>query len=85
MCEVRVTHWGARVWTLLWVCSCVAWQVLDGRPYNHKADVYSFGVCLWEIYCCDMPYPSLSLKDMAAVVNNVRPSLACPGGVWVQE
>ncbi|CAN6693981.1 unnamed protein product [Malus baccata var. baccata] len=28
--------------------------VLDGKPYNMKCDVYSFGICLWEIYCCDM-------------------------------
>ncbi|KAE8698287.1 Tesmin/TSO1-like CXC domain-containing protein, putative isoform 1 [Hibiscus syriacus] len=27
-------------------------QVLDGKPYNRRCDVYSFGICLWEIYCC---------------------------------
>ncbi|CAI8592130.1 unnamed protein product [Vicia faba] len=31
-------------------------EVFDGKPYNRTCDVYSFGICLWEIYCCDMPY-----------------------------
>lgn len=31
-------------------------QVLIGVPYDHKCDVYSFGICLWEIYCCSIPY-----------------------------
>ncbi|XP_065865439.1 serine/threonine-protein kinase 54-like [Euphorbia lathyris] len=29
-------------------------EVLNGSPYNRKCDVYSFGICLWEIYCCDI-------------------------------
>jgi hypothetical protein len=49
-------------------------QVLDGKPYNRKCDVYSFGICLWEIYCCDMPYPDLSFADVSsAVVHQVCP------------
>ncbi|KAM3291127.1 serine/threonine-protein kinase STY8-like [Capsicum chacoense] len=31
-------------------------EVLLGLPYDHKCDVYSFGICLWEIYCCSIPY-----------------------------
>ncbi|CAI8594692.1 unnamed protein product [Vicia faba] len=27
-------------------------KVLDGKPYNRTWDVYSFGIFLWEIYCC---------------------------------
>ncbi|CAI5516702.1 unnamed protein product [Closterium sp. Naga37s-1] len=56
-------------------------EVLDCRPYNHRADVYSFGICLWEIYCCDMPFPDLDFKEMAAVVNKgLRPTIPgiCP-------
>jgi serine/threonine protein kinase len=49
-------------------------QVLDGKPYNRKCDVYSFGICLWEIYCCEMPYPDLSFADVSsAVVHQVYP------------
>lgn len=48
-------------------------QVLNGNPYNRKCDVYSFGICLWEIYCCDMPYPDLSFSEVtSAVVRQVH-------------
>lgn len=43
-------------------------QVLNGSPYNRKCDVYSFGICLWEIYCCDMPYPDLSFSEVTSAV-----------------
>lgn len=56
-------------------------QVLNGNPYNRKCDVYSFGICLWEIYCCDMPYPDLSFSEVtSAVVRQVKSlSLALHG------
>ncbi|XP_071704695.1 serine/threonine-protein kinase 52-like [Rutidosis leptorrhynchoides] len=28
-------------------------EVMSKKPYGPKCDVYSFGICLWEIYCCD--------------------------------
>nr|GEZ29040.1 serine/threonine-protein kinase STY8 [Tanacetum cinerariifolium] len=31
-------------------------EVLSRKPYSHKCDVYGFGICLWEILCCDMAY-----------------------------
>ncbi|KAL3644894.1 serine threonine-protein kinase [Castilleja foliolosa] len=59
-------------------------EVLDGKPYNRKCDVYSFGICLWEIYCCDMPYSDLSFAEVScAIVQQVlRPEIprCCPGG-----
>lgn len=52
-------------------------QVLNGHPYNRKCDVYSFGICLWEIYCCDMPYPNLSFSELtSAVVHQVDKNLS---------
>lgn len=57
-------------------------EILDGKPYNKKCDVYSFGICLWEIYCCDMPYLDLSFADMTSAVvhHNLRPEVprCCP-------
>lgn len=42
-------------------------QVILGKPYNRKCDVYSFGICLWAIYCCDMPYyPNKSFGEASA-------------------
>lgn len=43
-------------------------QVLDGQPYDHKCDVYSYGICLWEIYCCAMPYAELSFSEVSSAV-----------------
>ncbi|XP_026384325.1 serine/threonine-protein kinase STY13-like isoform X1 [Papaver somniferum] len=41
-------------------------EVQRGDPYNRMCDVYSFGICLWEIYCCDMPFPHLSFTDVSS-------------------
>lgn len=60
-------------------------EVLDGKPYNRKCDVYSFGVCLWEIYCCDLPYPDLSFAEVSSAVvrQNLRPEIprCCPNAL----
>lgn len=60
-------------------------EVLHGKPYNRKCDVYSFGICLWEIYCCDMPYPDLSFTEMtyAVVRQKRRPKIprCCPSSL----
>ncbi|XP_073300993.1 serine/threonine-protein kinase 52-like [Primulina huaijiensis] len=60
-------------------------EVLDGKPYNRKCDVYSFGICLWEIYCCDLPYPNLSFAEVSSAVvrQNLRPEIprCCPTSV----
>lgn len=57
-------------------------EVLDGKPYNRKCDVYSFGICLWEIYCCDLPYMDLSFAEVSSAVvrQNLRPQIprCCP-------
>ncbi|KAL8161391.1 hypothetical protein V2J09_012880, partial [Rumex salicifolius] len=59
--------------------------VLNGNAYNRKCDVYSFGICLWEIYCCKMPYHDLSFSEVtSAVVNkNLRPDIprCCPSSL----
>lgn len=60
-------------------------EVLDGKPYNRRCDVYSFGICLWEIYCCDMPFADCSFAELshAVVHQNVRPEIprCCPNSV----
>nr|CAD1833001.1 unnamed protein product [Ananas comosus var. bracteatus] len=55
------------------------------KPYNHRCDVYSFGICLWEVYCCDMPHPDLSFVDVSSAVvrQNLRPEIprCCPNSL----
>ncbi|CAN6439686.1 unnamed protein product [Victoria cruziana] len=60
-------------------------EVLNGQPYNRRCDVYSFGICLWEIYCCEMPYPYLSFAEVSSAVvqQNLRPEIprCCPNSL----
>jgi serine/threonine protein kinase len=35
-------------------------EVAEGLPYNHKADVYSFGIILWELNAGKKPFVGLS-------------------------
>ncbi|XP_062209026.1 serine/threonine-protein kinase STY13-like [Phragmites australis] len=57
-------------------------EVLEGRSYDHKCDVYSFGILLWETYCCAMAYPNYSLADISyhVVKLGIRPDIprCCP-------
>ena len=34
-------------------------EVANAKPYNHKADVYSFGIILWEIIANEKPYDGM--------------------------
>ncbi|KAK6239169.1 hypothetical protein QUC31_004638 [Theobroma cacao] len=44
-----------------------------------------FGICLWEIYCCDMPYADLSFAEVSSAVvrQNLRPEIprCCPSSL----
>uniref|UniRef100_A0A0D3G551 Protein kinase domain-containing protein n=1 Tax=Oryza barthii TaxID=65489 RepID=A0A0D3G551_9ORYZ len=67
---------------VMWTLGYMAPEVLVGEPYNRKCDVYSFGICLWEIYCCEMPFMDLSLADVSSAVvhKDLRPEIprCCP-------
>ncbi|KAJ8556370.1 hypothetical protein K7X08_029761 [Anisodus acutangulus] len=60
-------------------------EVLEGKPYNRKCDIYSFGICLWEIYCCDLPYPDISFAEVSSAVvrQKLRPEIprCCPSSL----
>jgi serine/threonine protein kinase len=57
-------------------------EVLDSKPYGEKADVYSYGIFLWELLTKDLPFRGL--RDYQVIVavlqNNARPSIppTCP-------
>ncbi|CAH2049735.1 unnamed protein product [Thlaspi arvense] len=48
-----------------------------GTWHQSKCDVYSFGICLWRIYCCDLPYMNLGFTEVsfAIVCQNLRPKI----------
>lgn len=43
-------------------------EVLELKPYDKKCDVYSFGICLWEIFCCRMPYSNYAFSEQISDV-----------------
>ena len=52
-------------------------EVAEGLPYNHKADVYSFGMILWEMNAGKRPFNGLSRDSFyeQVVHGGGRPSL----------
>lgn len=48
-------------------CAAVLQELQEDRV-NEKVDVFSFGVCMWEIWTwAEMPYPGLGLPEIFAV------------------
>ncbi|RAL54960.1 hypothetical protein DM860_013656 [Cuscuta australis] len=60
-------------------------EVFDKRAYDHKCDIYSFGICLWEIYHYMFPFPDYNPKHPypASVYKILRPEIAvsCPSAL----
>ncbi|CAI0386371.1 unnamed protein product, partial [Linum tenue] len=63
-------------------------EVFASKPYDSKCDVYSFGICLWEIYCCEAPFAHLGFSHQTSpvvyklrqILQSVRPEIPgnCP-------
>ncbi|KAF5951492.1 hypothetical protein HYC85_009436 [Camellia sinensis] len=48
-------------------------EVIEHRPYDHKADIFSFGIVLWELLTGKLPYDYLTpLQAAVGVVQKVR-------------
>ncbi len=53
-------------------------EMMEGRPYNEKVDVYSFGIVLWELCSKRLPFtefPNEVALSRAVVDRGVRPPI----------
>lgn len=52
-------------------------EVLQHRYYDHKADIYSFGITMWEVLTGDVPYAGLTPLQAAVgvVQRGLRPEI----------
>ncbi|XP_073013491.1 serine/threonine-protein kinase STY13-like isoform X2 [Typha latifolia] len=74
--EMMTAETGTYRWMAPELCSCAALKHGEKQHYNHKVDVYSFGIVLWELLRNRLPFEGMSNLQAAyaAAFKNMRPS-----------
>ena len=62
-------------------------EVAKYQKYNHKVDIYSFGILLWELLSCKKPFADYDLQDFREFVmhGEERPGMDEKWPVDVQD
>lgn len=88
--NIKISDFGlarvkAHVQTMTGNCGTVQWmapEVLANQKYTEKADVFSFGIVVWEIVTGECPYDGMTqIQAALGVLNrNLRPVIprSCP-------
>ncbi|CAI5700425.1 unnamed protein product [Peronospora effusa] len=102
--SIKISDFGlsrvkAQIQTMTGNCGTVQWmapEVLGNRKYTEKADVFSFGIVVWEIFTGQCPYDGMTQIQVALGVLNhdLRPPIprSCPRffarlirSCWIRE
>jgi serine/threonine protein kinase len=84
MKEHAQAEWGSMT-AAAGTCHWMAPEVFEGTKYDEKADVYSFGMLLFEIICREVPFEDQHVAEVARkIMRGERPDLDavppdCPG------
>ncbi|CAM6091839.1 unnamed protein product [Calypogeia fissa] len=78
---LAMTKQSSYAYTQVGTWGWMAPEVLESSPYNEKADVYSFGIVLWELITREEPFKGYHpMQIMRAIDRGERPPipLSCP-------
>ena len=85
VCDFGLSRLKAQERSMTGNCGTVQWmapEVLANADYNEKADVYSYGIILWEMLSRECPFEGMTpIQCALAVLNrNKRPEIPkwCP-------
>jgi serine/threonine protein kinase len=88
VCDFGLSRLKAQTRSMTGNCGTVQWmapEVLANRSYDEKADVYSFGIIVWELLARECPYEGMTAIQCALAVLNrdKRPEIPkwCPPGL----